>query len=79
MTTDKIKMIIGEQIFDFWQNCHDISHLNRARKELFNELHVVPMTQDMQDKLVAEYELLCKRCGIYEPLDFGKINKKGKL
>lgn len=75
MTTDKIKMIIGEHIFNFWQNCHDINRLNAARKELFFELHNLPMTYDIQDKYVAEYELLCKRCGIYEPLDFGKINK----
>lgn len=61
MTLDKIKIAIGDYLFDFWQNNHNIEAIKRAEKILKEEIEN-GLRRRSQD--FAEYELLCIKLGI---------------
>ena len=39
MTIDKIKHYMQPNIFNYWANCTDIEAMNKAKKDLKNELN----------------------------------------
>ena len=61
MTTDKIKSAIGDHLWDFWQNQHNIEQIKRAEKLLRHEIEI-GLRRRNQD--FAEHELLCSKLGI---------------
>ncbi len=61
MTTDKIKNEIGEYLWDFWQNQHDIEQIEKAEKTLRSELDAQILTDN---KYFCEYQLICNKLGI---------------
>lgn len=61
MTIDKIKNAIGDYLWSFWQNNHDIEAIARAEKLLRHEIEI-GLRRRYCD--FAEHELLCKKLGI---------------
>ena len=61
MTTDKIKAAIGDYLWNFWQNQHNVEQIRRAEKLLRQEIEI-GLRRRHQD--FAEHELLCKKLGI---------------
>lgn len=61
MTLDKIRIAIGEYLWDFWQNNHNVDAIKRAEKTLRHEIEEGILRDH---KYFAEYELLCKKLGI---------------
>ena len=66
MTLDKIRIAIGDHLWNFWQNQHDIGAISRAEKDLKHEIEI-GIRRRYQD--FAEYELLCKKLGKDADLD----------
>lgn len=60
MTTDKIKAAIGDYLWEFWQNNHNVKAIERAEKLLKQEIES-GLRRRNQD--FAEYELLCMKLG----------------
>ena len=56
MTTDKIRNEIGEILWNFWQNQHDIKQIKKAEETLRGELDDKILTDD---KYFYEYQLIC--------------------
>ena len=61
MTIDKIKIAIGDHLWSFWQNNHNIEAITRAEKLLRHEIEI-GLRRRYCD--FAEHELLCKKLGI---------------
>lgn len=61
MTIDKIKAAIGDYLWSFWQNQHDVEQIKRAEKLLREEIET-GLRRRNQD--FAEHELLCKKLDI---------------
>lgn len=61
MTIDKIKIAIGDYLWSFWQNNHDVAAITRAEKLLRREIEI-GLRRRYCD--FAEHELLCKKLGI---------------
>jgi len=61
MTTDKIRLAIGEHIWNFWLNQNNIDQIRRAEKLLRSEIES-GLRRRPQD--FAEHELLCKKLGV---------------
>ena len=70
MTIDKIKIAIGDYLWDFWQNNHDINAIKRAEKILKEEIEN-GLRRRFKD--FAEYELLCCKLGKEVNLNLKKI------
>ena len=61
MTTDKIRNEIGEILWNFWQNQHDIKQIKKAEETLRGELD----NKILNDyKYFCEYQLICNKLGI---------------
>ena len=61
MTTDKIRNEIGERLWNFWQNQHDIKQIKKAEETLRGELDDKILTDY---KYFGEYQLICNKLGI---------------
>lgn len=61
MTTDKIRLAIGEHLWNHWTNERDINRLKRAEQILRSEIEqrIIPN----EFKYYAELELLQRRMG----------------
>jgi hypothetical protein len=61
MTTDKIRLAIGEHLWNHWMNERDINKLKKAEQTLRSELEqgIIPN----EFKYYAELELLQRRIG----------------
>ena len=70
MSIDKIKIAIGDYLWSFWQNNHDIKAITRAEKLLRHEIEI-GLRRRYQD--FEEHELLFKKLGIETNL---KLKKK---
>ena len=66
MTTDKIKSAIGDYLWSFWQNQHNVEQIQRAEKLLRYEIEI-GLRRRNQD--FAEHELLCSKLGIQPNLN----------
>ena len=66
MTTEKIKSSIGDYLWNFWQNQHNVEQISRAEKLLRQEIEN-GLRRRQQD--FAEHELLCKKLGIVPNLN----------
>lgn len=66
MTIDKIRIAIGEYLWNFWQNNHNIPAIEKAEKLLKKEIEI-GLRRRHQD--FAEYELLCIKLGKEVDLD----------
>ena len=58
MTTDKIRLAIGEYLWTFWQNNNDPVLINKAYDCLKHEIEI-GLRRDTKD--FAEFELLCMK------------------
>lgn len=67
MTIDKIKIAIGDYLWSFWQNNHNIDAIKRAEKLLRHEIEI-GLRRRYCD--FAEHELLCKKLGIEPNLTY---------
>ena len=61
MTTDKIRNEIGEILWNFWKNQHDIKQIKKAEETLRGELDNKILTDY---KYFCEYQLICNKLGI---------------
>lgn len=61
MTTDEIRNRIGEYLWNFWQNQHDIEQIKKAEETLRGELDNKILTDY---KYFCEYQLICNKLGI---------------
>lgn len=64
MTIDKIKEILVTEVYQFWMDCHDISMMQDALKELrwiIDNKQELSLTGDLVNRYYAEIELLEKR------------------
>ncbi len=61
MTTDKLKNEIGECLWNFWNNQHDIEQIKKAEETLKKELDAKILTDY---KYFCEYQLICIKLGI---------------
>ena len=61
ITTDKIRYNIGEYLWSYWQNNHDIESIRNAEKTLRSEIEI-GLRRRFQD--FCEYQLLCNKLGI---------------
>ena len=61
MTTDKIRLAVGEHLWNHWTNERDINRLKRAEQILRSEIEqgIIPR----EFKYFAELELLQRRIG----------------
>lgn len=64
MTTDKIRYVIGEQLYNFWSNCNDAIVLNKAYICLSDELKSGIIPDEFTYKYSCELELLKLKLGI---------------
>lgn len=63
INTDKIKIYIGEYLYNFWNKANK-EQLTKAKKELKNTLLFCEMDYKTKDKLTYEYYLICIRLGV---------------
>lgn len=64
MTIDKIKEILPTEVYQHWMQCHDISKMQSALKELrwmLDNKQELSLTGDLVNRYYAEIELLEKR------------------
>lgn len=66
ISTDKIRYNIGEYLWNFWQNCHDIESIRKAEKTLRSEIEI-GLRRRFKD--FCEYQLLCNKLGIENRLN----------
>lgn len=72
MTIDKIKALVGEHIYQHWQNETNVEQMKKAEKELRKELECGILPND--SKYYAELELLCKRIGkVYNVPNYNSV------
>ena len=66
ITTDKIRYNIGEYLWNYWQNNHDMESIRNAEKTLRSEIEI-GLRRRFQD--FCEYQLLCNKLGIENKLN----------
>lgn len=66
ISTDKIRYNIGEYLWNYWQNNHDMESIRNAEKTLRSEIEI-GLRRRFQD--FCEYQLLCNKLGIENNLN----------
>lgn len=60
---------MNRSAYNHWENVWDKDIINKARKQLKDELENNVVPADYAEAYTAEYWLLCAKAGIYEPLN----------
>lgn len=72
MTTDKIKILIGEHLYQHWLNETNVEQMKKAERGIRKDLECGILPND--SKYYAELELLCKRTGMeYTVPDYNSV------
>ena len=66
ISTDKIRYSIGDYLWNYWQNNHDMESIRNAEKTLRSEIEI-GLRRRFQD--FCEYQLLCNKLGIENKLN----------
>ena len=69
ISTDKIRYNIGEYLWNYWQNNHDIESIRNAERTLRSEIEI-GLRRQFND--FCEYQLLCNKLGIENKLNIEK-------